>query len=114
MSHTYQWVDYKGKPAFIYEHSGFVYRLEIPNGKHGKHLDYDIVCASEMKLIDEPKFDIRTKVLYIGLDLPHIKQNQIATVIGYMKSNVYSYKIQTENSELYEIVTPFDIVEVNY
>ena len=55
MPHTYQWVDYKGKPAFIYEHCGFVYRLEIPNGKHGKHLDYNIVCASEMKLIDEPK-----------------------------------------------------------
>ena len=67
-----------------------------------------------MKLIDEPKFDIGTKVLYIGRDLPHIKTSQIVTVIGYMKSNVYSYKIQTENSELYEIVTPFDIVEVNY
>lgn len=114
MSHTYQWVDYKGKPAFIYEHCRFVYHLEIPNGKHGKHLDYDIVCVSEVKIIDEPKFDIRTKVLYIGLDLPHIKQNQIATVIGYMKSNVYSYKIQTDDSECYEIVTPFDIVEVNY
>lgn len=67
-----------------------------------------------MKLIDEPKFDIGTKVLYIGRDLPHIKTSQIVTVIGYMKSNVYSYKIQTENSEQYEIVTPFDIVEVNY
>ena len=31
-----------------------------------------------------------------------------------MKSNVYSYKIQTDDSEQYEIVTPFDIVEVNY
>lgn len=31
-----------------------------------------------------------------------------------MKSNVYSYKIQTDDSELYEIVTPFEIVEVNY
>ena len=64
-----------------------------------------------MSTITIPQFEIGEKVIYI--DTYHEYLNgKVLTVVGHNNNGYAAYKVRYERD--YVLVTPFDIVKINY
>lgn len=100
-----KWVLYNNKPHFVIS--------SYPEETHLRNLEEKriTVPTKEVSTITVPTFEIGDTVLYIDTYHEYLI-GKVVTVVEHNNNGYAAYKVLYESD--YVLVTPFDIVQINY
>ena len=105
-----QWVSFENGYGRVYAYIGDnVYELQIPTQTQA---DFIRLFEHELTAIDEPKFNVGDVLLYTGFDLSDIKKGSLVTITKEDEFSIYKYEVRFEGNR--DLVTPFELEEINY
>ena len=106
----HQWVSFKNGYGRVYAYIGSgIYELQIPTKTQ---TDFIRKCESELTAVDEPKFNVGDVLLYTGFDLVDLKKDSLVTITNEDEFSIYKYEVRFEGNR--DLVTPFELEEINY
>lgn len=105
-----QWVSFENGYGRVYAYKGDnVYELQIPTQTQA---DFIEKLEHELTAIDEPKFNVGDVLLYTGFDLVDLKKGSLVTITNEDEFSIYKYEVRFEGDR--DLVTPFELEEINY